>query len=122
VLAVVGFDSLAAYAADRPADGVTVVQMAGELGRSDVWLARRGGSRGGLGDLIGKPGRARVDPDQLARGLGVTGLAAYARQRTAAGVTVQAMAAELGHSDTWLARHLRDTGLGGLIGRPGPAR
>jgi len=61
VLAVVGFDSLAAYAADRHADGVILVQMAGELGRSDGWLARRLRAAG-LGDLIGKPGRARVDP------------------------------------------------------------
>ncbi|MGI8537080.1 MAG: hypothetical protein ACR2K2_11400 [Mycobacteriales bacterium] len=63
-----------------------------------------------------------MDPDELVRGLGFTGLGAYARKRTAAGVTVQAMAAELGHSDTCLARHLRATGLGQLIGPPGSKR
>jgi len=117
-LAAVGYDSLAAYAENRHARGYTILAMAAELGRSDIWLARHLRAAH-LAHLIGTPGRPRADPDTLARALGYDGLAAYAHQRVAAGATVRDMAAELGHSDTWLARHLRAAGLGDLIGRPG---
>ena len=50
--------TLATYATNRTAAGWTIQRMSWELGRSDVWLARRLRSHG-LDTLIGPPGRPK---------------------------------------------------------------
>ncbi|WP_268238039.1 MucR family transcriptional regulator [Nakamurella endophytica] len=51
--------SLVDYAATRTSTGWTVQRMSAELGRSDVWLARRLRAHG-AGYLIGPPGQRRT--------------------------------------------------------------
>ena len=112
-----GFADLPGYLRHRyETDGLSTRDIKEQTGLRSVQIAA----------LLTEAGvERRTDPEhierQALRHAGWEGgtLADYATSRVAAGWTVQRMSRELGRSDVWVARRLREHGLDHLIGPPG---
>ena len=109
-----GFDTLTGYLRHRcQTDAVTSRSLQKEFGMQGQMLA-------GLLRDAGVHRQTAQDRERLTlQAVGYHDLQTYVLDRTAAGATVEAMSIELGRSDGWLARRMRATGLGHLIGPPG---